>query len=70
MKILYHINNKRFIVRYHDKHYIVSIPKKEVQEIIDVSVQSILRQGYWKNAADIDDDVKRVVTSLVDSLME
>ena len=66
MKILYHMNNVRFIVQNGNKHYIVSLPKKEAIEVDNA--ESILRQGYWQAAKDIDDKIKEACASLIRSI--
>ena len=65
MEILYHIGKIRFMVLDGEKEYIVSLPKKEVILLKDITFESILRQGYWQSAENIDDDIKEACFSLI-----
>ena len=65
MRILYHIGEVRFMVLAGENQYIVSLPKKEVILLQDITFESILRQGYWQVAENIDENIKEACFSLI-----
>ncbi len=66
MEILYHIGKSRFMVLDGGNEYIVSLTKNEVTLLDDISFESILRQGYWQYAENIDEDIKEACFSLIE----
>ena len=53
MKLLYHIAENRFIVKRDKDLFLVSVNNKRVAKIDEMTVESILRQGYWQDAENL-----------------
>ena len=70
MEILYNIGKARFMVLDGEKQYIVSIPKQEVLLLEDITFESILRQGYWQAAENIDVAIKEACFLLIKNYQE
>ena len=65
MKIFYHINKTNFMILDDERQYIVSLPKNQVILLKDITFESVLRQGYWQVAENIDEEIKEECFSLV-----
>lgn len=64
MKILSHINNKRFIVKHKNKYFLISTEKKQIFEVDDPN--KIYRQGFWKEYnGTLSKENKNIIESLL-----
>lgn len=70
MKLLYHIAENRFIVKNNNSKFLISIKNNTIDEIDDMTAQSILRQGYWKNAETLklSNEKREALASLIHSI--
>ncbi len=50
MEVLYHRSRACFIIKENRDFYFVFLSKEEAYKIDEISVQSILRGGYWEVA--------------------
>lgn len=67
MEMLYHIGDKRFIIKNDDKMFIVSLSptRSSAVEIDETDAQSILRQGYWQEGYELNEKLKETIVLLI-----
>lgn len=70
MKLLYHIAENRFIIKKDDDIFLVSLKNGRIDKIDDETAQSILRQGYWQDASNLElsEEKREAIASLMSSI--